>query len=284
MAKDRVPVLAANKTLSTGLPKTEDGWHLFTQVNNFIQGLELDALNTDKGDAYQVLTAVPSPWVRAYMMTNSMRWPYITRHAKQEAQTTGKKLPGMEGLYGAMQDEYKGLLACLALYSSRVTIEKVTLDFKDEKVNKELDSQIDILKKVYNIYDVAGAFGNMLFEDAPLWSDSRKSKEDYNPPYVQLLHIDGVVIGATGPGCLIYPAASYDLSRNGIGFFKKGRFRDPIDFFDAKQLEKLYHYCGRLREQINDYENTLTNPLSILLSVRTFLGEFMQEIKENLRR
>jgi len=37
MAKDRVPVLAANKTLSTGLPKTEDGWHLFTQVNNFIQ-------------------------------------------------------------------------------------------------------------------------------------------------------------------------------------------------------------------------------------------------------
>ena len=282
MAKDRVPVLAANKTLSTGLPKTEDGWHVFTQVNNFIQGLELDALNTDKGDAYQVLTAVPSPWVRAYMMTNSMRWPYITRHAKQEAQNTGKKLPGMEGLYGAMQDEYKGLLACLALYSSRVTIEKVTLDFKDEKVNKELDSQIDILKKVYNIYDVAGAFGNMLFEDAPLWSDSRKSKEEYNPPYVQLLHMDGVVIGATGPGCLIYPAASYDLSRNGIGFFKKGRFRDPIDFFDAKQLEKLYHYCGRLREQINDYENTLTNPLSILLSVRTFLGEFMQEIKEHI--
>jgi hypothetical protein len=270
----RVAVLAKNKSLSDGIPKAEDGWSVITQINNFVQSLALDPLNTEKGDVYSVLTAVPSPWVRSYMMRNALTVEYITRKTKENL----NDLEGMDGLYSALQDEYKGLITCLALYGSRISVEKVVLEFAD-KIDKDQDSQIDILKKVENIFEISGAFGNMLFEQKGAWGDSRKNKEDYNPPYFQLIHLDNIVIGATSPYSLVYPAAFYDLSNSDIPFYKKGRLRDPLSFLTDRQLEKLFHYLHRLKLQVDDFEKALGKREPILLAVRTFIGEFAQETK-----
>ena len=190
----------------------------------------------------------------------------------------------MEGLYSALQDEFKGLLSCLALYSSRISVQKIVLKYPDKEIDVENDTEIDILKKVYNVYDIAGAFGNMLFEQANLWSDNRKNSEDFNPPYFQLIHLDNVVIGATSPISLAYPAAFYDLTESDIEFYKRGRFRDPIGFLNAKQLEKIVHYVSQLTAQIDNFESAQGANQAILLSVRTFLKEFVQEIREHIRK
>ena len=127
------------------------------QVNNFIHSIDLPALNTDTGDVYGILTAIPSPWVRAYMMKNALTVEYVTEFAKE----TGD-LPGMDSLYGAMQDEYKGLLTCLALYGSRITTRKIELNYSDD-LNYDDMSASSIFKELKNIYEIKGAFGNMLF-------------------------------------------------------------------------------------------------------------------------
>jgi hypothetical protein len=271
----RVAVLAKNKSLSDGIPKSEDSWNEITQINNFVQSIALDPLNTEKGDVYSVLTAVPSPWVRSYMMRNALTVEYITRKTKENP----NELEGMDGLYSALQDEYKGLITCLALYGSRISVEKVILEY-DDKIDKEQDSQIDILKKVENIFEISGAFGNMLFEQSSAWGDSRKNKEDYNPPYFQLIHLDNIVVGATSPYSLVYPAAFYDLGDSDVPFYKKGRFRDPLGFLTDRQLEKLYHYLLRLKIQVDDFEKALGKREPIMLAVRTFIGEFAQETRE----
>ncbi len=271
----RIAVLAKNKSLSDGIPKAEDSWNVITQINNFVQSIMLDALNTDKGDVYSVLTAVPSPWVRSYMMRNALTVEYITREKKENP----NNLEGMDGLYSALQDEYKGLITCLALFGSRISVEKVSLEYED-KIDKDHDSQIDILKKVENIFEISGAFGNMLFEQKEAWGDSRKNKEDYNPPYFQLIHLDNVVVGATSPYSLVYPAAFYDLGNSDIPFYRKGRFRDPLSFLTERQLEKLYHYLLKLKVQVDDFEKALGKREPIMLAVRTFIGEFAQEARE----
>jgi hypothetical protein len=278
--KERTAVLAQNTDVATGMPASADAWHTIPQINNFVNSIDLDALNMEKGDVYSILTAVPSPWVRAYMMSNALRWRYVTRTQKEKPE----EMKGMEGLYSALQDEFKGLLSCLALYSSRISVQKIVLKYPDKEIDIENDTEIDILKKVYNVYDIAGAFGNMLFEQAGLWSDNRKNSEDFNPPYFQLIHLDNVVIGATSPSSLAYPAAFYDLSESDIEFFKRGRFRDPIGFLNAKQLEKIVHYVSQLASQIDNYESAIGSNQAILLSVRTFLKEFVQESKEHIKK
>ena len=276
MAKERIAALAKNSSLSEGLPKADDGWNDITQVNNYVHEIELDPLNTEKGDVYSVLTAVPSPWVRAYMMQNALKVEFITRTTKNDS----KQMDGMDTLYSALQDEYKGLIACLALYGNRISIHKVVLEYEDS-IDYNEATEIDILKQVDNVYEIAGAFGNMLFEQAVLWGDSRKKRGEYNPPFFQLIELDKIVIGATSPFTLAYPAANYNLEGKDIPFYKRGRFRDPLDHLDVKQLEKFYHYLKTLKLQIDKFEDDgLKRKEAELLAVRSFLREFIDEVEE----
>jgi hypothetical protein len=276
MSKTRVAVLASNKSLSDGITKSPDSWNSMNQVNNFIHSIDLPALNTDTGDVYGILTAIPSPWVRAYMMKNALTVEYVTEFAKE----TGD-LPGMDSLYGAMQDEYKGLLTCLALYGSRITTRKIELNYSDD-LNYDDMSASSIFKELKNIYEIKGAFGNMLFEQIKLWNNPTKKKEEFNPPYFQLILLDNIVVGATNPQTLAYPAANYNLVNNEIPFYKRGRFRNPINFLDAPSLEKLYHYLKKLKEQMKAFESLLESKDINLLSIQSFMREFMDEIKNHI--
>ena len=83
MSKTRVAVLASNNSLSDGITKSPDSWNTMNQVNNFIHSIDLPALNTESGDVYGILTAIPSPWVRAYMMKNALTVEYVTDFAKK---------------------------------------------------------------------------------------------------------------------------------------------------------------------------------------------------------
>ena len=149
MAKTRVAVLSKNTSLSDGITKSEDSWSSMTQVNNFIHSIDLPPLNTDSSDVYGILTAVPSPWVRAYMMRNALTVEFVTDHAKDIGDT-----PGMTSLYAAMQDEFKGLIASIALYGTRITIKDIVLNYEDELDYEEM-SQTDVLKNLRNTLRLA---------------------------------------------------------------------------------------------------------------------------------
>ena len=48
---------------------------------------------------------------------------------------------------------------------------------------------------------------------------------EYNPPYFQLIKFDDILIGATHPRSLAYPAAYYkELENKNVSWFKKGKF------------------------------------------------------------
>ena len=144
--KNRIAILADNSSLSDGIPKSDDSWHTFTQVNNYVNSIELASLNMEEGsDVYNILTAVPSPWVRAYMMKNAISYRFISQVDKNQKGA----MSGMDPLYSALQDEYKGVLACMALYNSKIGVERVDLKYSDDLNFNELSS-VDILKQTSN--------------------------------------------------------------------------------------------------------------------------------------
>ncbi|MFH1319119.1 MAG: hypothetical protein ABII90_00490, partial [Bacteroidota bacterium] len=267
----RIAVLPNNANLAEGqVESTKDPWLDMTQPAKFVEEIELAGLDVEGGEVYRILTGIPSPWARAYMMNNALNRKYYPFDQKDQ-------LTGMDTLYAALQNEYKGLIACLALNNSRITVQKVPLLYSDKIDYNEVKNPLSLVE---NIYEVSGAFGNMLFEDKGLWSNPKALKDDHNPSYFQLIKFDNIVIGATNPRSLIYPAANYNLKSKQISFYKKGRFTDPLEHLEAKKLEKLYHYIGKIKENSNSYDKLIAKQAFKTLNIKDFFREWQQEIRE----
>ena len=55
-SSNRVPILAKNGSLSKGVPKSDDSWHSFTQVNNYVNSLYLRFEVKDKPGVLSTIT------------------------------------------------------------------------------------------------------------------------------------------------------------------------------------------------------------------------------------
>lgn len=272
MSEKRFALVNSNKVLSDNQQKEADGWNVMNQITAFVEGLELPGLNTDQGDIFKIITSVPSPWARAYMMAAALKLQFVYLHEKES-------LTGMNTLYAAMQDEFKGILAALALYNDRIKVQKVDLKYSQE-VNPEVAS--NAMLHVDNMFEVTGAFGNMLFDDRPLWGDPHRPKNDPSPPYFQLILLDGVVIGATSPLSLVYPSAEYNLEDSRIPFYRKGRFTNPVVELPSEDIQKLYHYVLKVKTGIEAFEQEYSQSIDSLLPIREFFREWAQELKDEL--
>jgi hypothetical protein len=268
--RPRFALLSKNDKLADNQLKAKDSWSSMNQITAFVEGLELPSVDTDSSGIYSIITSVPSPWARAYMMNNALKITYIPIHQKEH-------IKGMNTLYSALQDEYKGLLTTMALYNSNIKVQKVDLQYNQDLPEDQLKQALSF---VDNIYEVSGAFGNMLFEDRPFWSDPKLKKKEYGAPYFQLITFDDVIIGATSPFSLVYPAAKYDLSDKTIPYYKNGRFLNPISELSPKQLEKVFHYASYIKSKIelfsSDYKFSKIEPIMVL----EFFREWIQEIRE----
>jgi len=276
---NRVPLLAKNKTISDGVVKSPDSWNKLEQVENYVENIELPGLNTETGDVFSILTAVPSPWARGYMMNSALVRPYFT-DPFQKSGLNKDEVDGMDTLYSALQNEWKGLFATLALYSSRIKIEKVVLEYTDD-LNYDEITEANVLKDVDNVYQIKGAFGNMLFNDAKVWADRTRSNKEYNPPFFQLIKLDGVLIGATNPKSLVYPAAEYKtIEESNISFFKRGRFTDPLHHLKPAELDKLFHFIDNVKKNLEEYDTFFDKRDVNTINLKDFLSEWLEEIEK----
>lgn len=270
----RFALLSKNKTIADNQLASKDGWNVLNQITGFVEGLELPGLDAESGNLYSIITSVPSPWARAYMMNNALRCPYVQLHQKDNQQ-------GMNTLYSSLQDEYKGLITTLALYNSNIKVKKIDLKYS-QKISSE--DEKNAISVVDNIFEITGAFGNMLFEDRPQFGNPSRSPKEFNPPYFQLVTFDDVIIGATSPQCLIYPAARYDLKDKKIKFYRNGRFVNPVTELEPKDLEKLFHYVTHLKANIEDFIKEFSNiKIDAILSME-FFREWAQEIHDFLQK
>jgi hypothetical protein len=248
-----------------------------TQVSNYVNSIELGELSLDSPDLYRIITAIPSPWVRSIVTKNALTYRYISNIDKEQ-----NNLSGMGALYSAIQDEYKGVIACLGLYTSQLKVERIVLEYTDAQSDREAKPK-ELLQKANNIYELSGAFGNMLFEDSRYWLDTDLDPvKDRTNPYVLLVSINNQVFAGTSPSTLIYPAANYDLKDSNIPFYVGGRFRNPSEYLEYKDLTKLYYYVVKLRDQLSDYDEEWDkkNPISFVFE---FFREFQEEIAQKIK-
>ncbi|MDR1720778.1 MAG: hypothetical protein LBR67_11800, partial [Dysgonamonadaceae bacterium] len=210
---------------STGVSKNDPvgkWYNLEDDIVPFIQGIVTGDLDESQISS-TLITGIPTPWARAKIY--SFAFQYVTSKDPNIQQS------GLINFFKGLVNEWKGLLALVALYPDRVSF--------SEPIYMNPNS---------NLFDLAGGFGRMLLDDADIWTDQQKAQTNRDElPYIQLVRYHGKVIGGTSPFSIVFPGVDYSNLKSemsDIPWYRNGKFENPI--LDDDKLQKLYLFINNI--------------------------------------
>jgi hypothetical protein len=230
--------------------------NLVDNIKPFIQGIEAGELDINQVSS-TLISGIPTPWARAKIFWFAMDYlqapdPNITQS-------------GLIDFYKTLINEWKGIMALIALYQDRVSFSEPIY------MNPEED----------NLFELSGAFGRMLLEDVDFWTDQKRKESNLDEkPFLQLLRYQGQLIGATSPFSIIFPASDYGKLEhiNEIGWYRNGKFEDPMRYLSNDQLQKLYLYIKNINKNFEGYENAINKGRQTLLNgLKFFLRQWQND-------
>lgn len=217
---------------------------VWNNINNiasaYIKGIQtgklLDTINAQTLQA--LISGVPSPWARAKLF----KYALDCFGNPVTAAANG----GLNQYYNILVGEWKGLLAVLALFPGRITFSApLSLNTNGGQ------------------YDIASAFGRMLFEDADIWSDQNDlAKNPGAQPFIQLIYYRGKLVGGTSPLTAVSTGVDYsDLGTlaSDIPWYRNGIFESPDRYLDPQQLQKLYHFVKNMNTNAQSFVNMVNS-------------------------
>lgn len=247
-------------------------WKELEQMTTFAREIITQDTGDDDGSSAHlgnVISGMPTVFARANMF----------KIALDSVNDPAQKNKGLIAFYEGLIDEWRGLIACIALKNEEIKVKRIELKYPE---NNTIESN-------ENIYHVAGSFGNMLFERSSRWSDPTI---DNPAPFIDVIMYKGKVIGGTSPDSLFFTSASYNLSAETESFIKKtkisdnevGYFTDPVKLkgFDPNQLFRLRSYVKYILENISKLTDFYSKPGIIQPSHHTNLILNLQRWKQEM--
>ena len=218
-------------TLTTGV---QGNWNDLNMASSYIQGIQtgkiLEDISADKIAA--LISGVPTPWARAKLFKFALETlanpdPAISNF-------------GLTQFYEMLHGEWRGLIAMMALYPDRIRVSKpVTMNTKGGD------------------YDIASAFGRMLFNDKDIWSDQDAlANNPDEQPFIQLLYYKDQLIGGTSPLTGVFTGVDYSKldGVSDINWYRNGKFEDPMSYLSPDQLQKLYLFVKNMNGNLDAFE------------------------------
>ena len=257
---------------STGSSKSnpQGHWYIHDEIKPFIQGIEAGDLDEKQVNS-TLISGVPSPWARPKLF-----WFAFDYKKNEDANITTS---GLFGFYKTLIDEWKGLMATIALFPDRVSFSNpIELDGNGE------------------LYDIPSAFGRMLLDEKDYWID--QDKKEVNPqekPFIQLIKYNGQVIGGTSPFSIFFPGVEYVGLQNttDLPWYTGGKFTDPTPYLrnDIDKVQKLYLFIKnintnfeaykKMQERVENNVNHVYHP--DLQGLHRFLMNWQRELRNRFR-
>ncbi len=223
-------------TLSTGI---QGEWNELNMANSYIQGIQTsDILGTVNAQTLNALiSGVPSPWARAKLF----KYALDTINNPNPDINDG----GLLNFYQILHGEWRGLLATIALYPDRIRFSApVYMNVKGDD------------------YNIASAFGRMLFDEKDVWSNQDDLiKNPDAQPFIHLIYYRNKLVGGTSPLTGVFTGVNYANLENyasDINWYRNGKFEDPTRYLTPQQLQKVYLFVKNLNQNIAQFE-TLIN-------------------------
>lgn len=238
---------------------------LTSSIQAFTRDIETPSIQ-DGVDVSAIVSGVPTVFARADLFN----------HALNEIQTIRKDASvGLNQYYVNLVDEWRGLIACIALNNTAIEIRRITLAYSDGKD----------MKTTENMYEPKGAFGNMLMNDRSLWTEQGKAKNAQVQPFLYLIKYNKQVVGATSPRSLFFTSVSYGIDKN-AAFVDPAthRFTDPLhSTISDEQLLNLFAYVDKLLPRIKQLEDYYKQTGLTYEGIKGELGTWRNEILKLIR-
>ncbi len=243
-------------------------------VENFIKNIVTSkgGANEEQQDKLRaIISGVPSPWARVLLTRKAVVQPQI------ELRDTV-----LDECYKLLKSEWRGLVAAYALYPDSF----------------EFSAPIQLTGKSVSDNDgnmsVRYIYGQMLFDETPLWTYKREKVETKdNPPCVQILYYKKnedngfklIPVAATSPYTFLFSSVNYNLevAKREIPWIgNDGKFYDPLKCpsVTMNDLQRLYSFLNMVSSNILPGETEENNPEKFYLSWL----ETVCRIKENASR
>lgn len=242
---------------------SEFTWNKLQSPKEFIGDIitpEIDLKNNE--EIGRVISGIPTPFARPAMFKYAMSYVAESGHAPTPVET----------FYKSLQDEWKGLVACLALDNQPITVEKIDLAYSDGKP----------VASTSNIYEPKGALGNMLSLDADLWRDqvAQADATQRAKPFLYVIRYNGIIIGGTAPESLLFTAPAYELKVKSIFYSEITRkFVDPLSANPGREdLEKLLVYVRHVSNEMETYRSQFSR-MPETQQLQNFLQRWLEDIE-----
>ena len=220
-------------------------------VKTFIDSIET-SIGTDKEalEKYRtMISGVPSPWARVT----------ITRKALALSPRNADNVLSL--CYKTFKSEWRGLMAAYVLRSD-------SFEFS-EPIPLVGPNVVENLGEM----SVLETYGEMLFDDQPLWTLKReKMDRKKNPPCIQILYFknaqgERIPVGATSPFTFLFSSINYDLSaavKEIKWIDNDGKFVDPTsgerNYLDDEEKRRLHAFLVSVGSMIKPSEGEMADP------------------------
>ena len=218
-------------TLTTG---TQGNWNDLNMASSYIQGIQtgkiLEDVSADKIAA--LISGVPTPWARAKLFKFA-----LGTLANPDPAISNS---GLTQFYEMLHGEWRGLIALMALYSDRIRVSKPVM-----------------MNSKGGDYDIASAFGRMLFNDKDIWSNQDAlAKAPDAQPYIHLLYYKDQLIGGTSPLTGVFTGVNYANldGMSDISWYRNGKLENPMPYLSPDQLQKLYLFVKNMNSNLDAFE------------------------------
>lgn len=215
-------------------------WNNFNNAPSYIQGIHtgkmLEDISAEKLGA--LISGIPTPWARAKLF----KFAFSTIASPDPNINT----EGLLQFYNMLHSEWRGLMAVIALYPDRIRFsDPVYMDVRGED------------------YDIASAFGRMLFNEKDVWSNQDDlARNPDAQPFIQLIYYREHLVGGTSPltGCFTgvdYSNLGSDASD--INWYRQGKFEDPMNYLTPEETQKVYLFVKNMNRNQQAFENKINS-------------------------
>lgn len=215
-------------------------WNNFNNAPSYIQGIHtgkmLEDISAEKLGA--LISGIPTPWARAKLF----KFAFATIASPDPNINT----EGLMQFYNMLHSEWRGLMAVIALYPDRIRFsDPVKMDVRGDD------------------YNIASAFGRMLFNDKDVWSNQDElAKNPDAQPFIQLIYYRDHLVGGTSPltGCFTgvdYSKLGNDASD--INWYRQGKFEDPMNFLTPEEVQKVYLFVKNMNRNQQAFEQKINS-------------------------
>lgn len=256
------------KSVPQGVPNK---WEQLTaQMPTFTKDIITPDLQ-DGADASALVSGVPTVFARATLFCTALQYG-----------STSESSSALNCYYESLIDEWRGLIACIALDSNSLDVHQIKLSYSDGKS----------LRETVNPYEPKGAFGNMLFYRRSVWCPQRVAQNAQTSPVINVIKMNGQVVAGTSPDTLLFTAPRYKLPFEGHPYIdvKTGKFTDPQkSTLTSDQWLALYAYVDNLLKKIPVLANYYTpangdKSLVDYSCVSSNLEKWRAEIREKIEQ